>query len=88
MAEDFNDLKWNICYLAGIFSSFTLFSSVYFGKSECTPTNAMPASPLEPVLGMVETDGIDTVDNGFFSWNTKKDRYNSLFSDLKNNHIG
>ena len=32
----------------------------------------MPASPLEPVLGMVETDGIDTVDNGFFSWNEKK----------------
>ena len=32
----------------------------------------MAASPLEPVLGMVETDGIDTVDNGFFSWNEKK----------------
>ena len=54
-------------YLAGIFSSLTLFSSVYLGKSECTPTNAIPASPFEPVLGMVETDGIDTVDNGFFS---------------------
>ena len=54
-------------YLAGIFSSLTLFSSEYFGKSECTPTNAIPASPLEPVLGIVDTDGIDTVDNGFFS---------------------
>ena len=59
--------KFLMNYLAGIFSSLTLFSSEYFGKSECTPTNAIPASPLEPVLGIVDTDGIDTVDNGFFS---------------------
>ena len=29
----------------------------------------MPASPLEPGLGMVVTEGIDTVDKGFFSYN-------------------
>ena len=40
---------------------------MYFGYSECTPTKAMPASPLELVLGMADTAGIDTVDKGFFN---------------------
>ena len=57
-----------VSYLAFGGSSLTLidFSSVYFGYSAFTPTNAMPASPLEPVLGILVTDGIETVDNGFF----------------------